>query len=49
MQKYEKPEFELVKFEVENIITASSTLPGLGEDELPPVDLFSTPTGNITD
>ena len=35
MQKYEKPEFEYIKFEVEDVIATSTSF---REDELPPVE-----------
>ena len=51
MEKYTKPQFEVIKFEVENVITASSTeipnVPSVGGGGLP---IIPSPTsGDITD
>lgn len=49
MEKYTKPQFEVIKFEVENVITASApeipNVPGTGGGGLP---IIPTP-GDITD
>ena len=35
MRKYDEPDFEVITFEVEDVITTSGLDPDLGENDLP--------------